>query len=190
MRRAMRFEEDFRAIVVCLACAALAMGATGCWRRGKAEFRRPPVTASTPRAPEPSPEPPPEQPVEEEPLAVDEIEIEPPAATPAADAEPAPPPPKQASPSPAPEPPAPAPQLAESHATNPEISSKLAKAGTLLSAIDARKLSSEQGSQVEAAKAFVSQARDAFAEGDERRALVLVDKGLLLAEDVERASRP
>lgn len=191
MRRAMGFTDEVRAAVLCLVLAMLTPGATGCARRAKADFRRPPATASTPQAPEPMPEPPADPPVVEEPLTVDDIEVEP-APEPSVDAEPAPPPPTQASPSPAPEPgpPAPAPHLADPQATNPEISSKLAQAGSLLNTIGARDLSSEQGSQVEAAKAFVAQAREAFAEGDERRALVLVDKGLLLAEDVERASRP
>ena len=35
--------------------------------------------------------------------------------------------------------------------------------------------------------AFIESSVD---DGDERRALVLVDKGLILAEDVERTSRP
>lgn len=192
MRRTMGFTDDVRVVVLCLASVALGLGATGCARRAKAEFKRPPATASTPEAPEPEPEPLPEQPVVEEPLTVDEVEVEPKASEPTVDAEPAPSPPKQTSPSPPPQPgpPAPAPQLADPQVTNPEISSKLEQAGSLLTKIDTRDLSSEQGSQVAAAKAFVAQARDAFAEGDERRALVLVDKGLLLAQDVERSSRP
>jgi len=52
-----------------------------------------------------------------------------------------------------------------------------------------RPLTVEQREQVEAAQAFVVQARTALDQGDVLRAAVLGDKGFLLAEDVERASR-
>jgi hypothetical protein len=69
------------------------------------------------------------------------------------------------------------------------VSTKLQRAGTLLSSLGGRGLSDGQRDQVAAARGFVAQAQRALDEGDERRALVLVDKGLILAEDVERTSR-
>ena len=67
---------------------------------------------------------------------------------------------------------------------------KLEQAGSLLSSVGGRELSQGQREQVAAARGFVAQAQRALDKGDERRALVLVDKGLILAEDVERTSRP
>lgn len=73
---------------------------------------------------------------------------------------------------------------------DPEVQSKLKQAGSLLSSVGGRELSQRQREQVAAARGFVAHAQRALDEGDERRALVLIDKGLILAEDVERTSRP
>ncbi|MGH9336583.1 MAG: hypothetical protein ACRD21_22825, partial [Vicinamibacteria bacterium] len=73
---------------------------------------------------------------------------------------------------------------------DPELASKLNRANSLLGSISRRNLTSQQADQLVAARGFVSQARKALNEGDPRRALVLIDKGLILAEDVERLSRP
>ena len=59
-----------------------------------------------------------------------------------------------------------------------------------MSSLSARALSDSQRQQFAAARGFVAQAQRALDEGDERRAIVLIDKGLILAEDVERSSRP
>ena len=72
----------------------------------------------------------------------------------------------------------------------PEVQSKLEQAGSLLSSVGGRELSQGQREQGAAARGFVAHAQRALDEGDERRALVLIDKGLILAEDVERTSRP
>jgi hypothetical protein len=73
---------------------------------------------------------------------------------------------------------------------DPELASKLERARSLLRSISRRNLTSVQADQLVAARGFVTQARQALAEGDPRRALVLIDKGLILAEDVDRLSRP
>ena len=80
-------------------------------------------------------------------------------------------------------------QLSGSDPVDPEVLSKMRQAGSLLDSVEGRRLSNEQREQVTAAKAFVAQACEASAEGDERRALVLIDKAVILAEDVERSSR-
>ncbi|MGH9390517.1 MAG: hypothetical protein ACRD1Z_12940 [Vicinamibacteria bacterium] len=79
--------------------------------------------------------------------------------------------------------------LAGSGEADPEIASKLERASSLLQAISGRNLTSVQADQLIAARGFVAQARQALAEGDPRRAVVLIDKGLILAEDVDRLSR-
>jgi hypothetical protein len=56
--------------------------------------------------------------------------------------------------------------------------------------LSTRKLSDSQWQQFAAARGFVAQARRALNDGDERRALFLIDKGLILAADVERSTRP
>jgi len=80
--------------------------------------------------------------------------------------------------------------LAGSGEVDPELAGKLERARSLLRAINRRNLTSVQADQLIAARGFVAQARQALAEGDPRRALVLIDKGLILAEDVDRLSRP
>jgi len=69
------------------------------------------------------------------------------------------------------------------------IAVKLRRTTDLFSVLRSRSLTVKQREQVEAAQAFVAQARTALDEGDVVRAAVLGDKGFLLAEDVERASR-
>jgi hypothetical protein len=81
-------------------------------------------------------------------------------------------------------------QLAGADGVDPELATKLDRATTLLGSIGNRDLTPEQAEQFTAAKAFVSQAHQALDEGDPRRALVLIDKGIILAQDVERVSRP
>lgn len=180
----------------CLAWAGLLLGlavASGCVRRVKAEFPRPPATAAIPAGSEPS-EPAPEIPVE---AIVDrDPEPQPEPAPPVDEPEPDPPqpapPPMAAEPIEEPEPDPPSTQLAGGveDDVDPETLSKLKQAETLLGSVGGRELSQGQREQIAAARGFVAQARRALDEGDERRALVLVDKALLLAEDVERTSRP
>ncbi len=88
---------------------------------------------------------------------------------------------------PAEEPPSTA--LAGAAEVDPELAAKLDRARSLLRSISRRNLTSVQADQLVAARGFVTQARQALAEGDPRRALVLIDKGLILAEDVDRLSR-
>ncbi len=177
----------------CLSCAGLLFGilaASGCSKQVKAEFPRPPATAAIPpsQESEPSPEPPAEVLVDSEPEpepepVIDEPEPEPP--------KPSPPPvaaePVEETPL---EPPSTQLASAVDGAVDPEVHSKLEQAGSLLSSVGGRELSQGQREQVAAARGFVTQAQRALDEGDERRALVLIDKGLILAEDVERTTRP
>lgn len=176
----------------CLACVGLLFGllaASGCSKGVKAEFPRPPATAAIPPAEESEPEPEPTvelvavpEPAPEPEPVVDEPEPEP---------EKAPPPPMAAEPveEPASEPLSTQLASSDDEGVDPEVASKLEQAGSLLSSVGGRELSQGQREQVAAARGFVAQAQRALDEGDERRALVLVDKGLILAEDVERTSR-
>jgi hypothetical protein len=181
----------------CLSCAGLLFGllsAAGCSKGVDADFPRPPATAATPPPEEPAPEP--------APPAVVEVDREPePAPEPTSEIDE--PEPAPAEPRPAPEPAEPVEEAPPEPAStqlarpggdvgnvDPEVLSKLEQAGSLLSSVGGRDLSQGQREQVAAARGFVAQARRALDEGDERRALVLVDKGLILAEDVERTSRP
>jgi len=171
--------------------AALLACLSGCTRRVKADFPRPPVTASTPDpvAPEAAPT------GETSPVLAEAEPTEngdPPPQVVEPPPEPTPVPVRPAPSKPAPEPPPepPSTQLAGGGDRNPEWTSKIDRAGDLLGSVAGRPLSESQRSQIMAARGFVAQARRAFDEGDERRALVLVDKGLILVEDVERASRP
>jgi hypothetical protein len=179
-----------------LSCAGLLFGllaASGCSKEVKAEFPRPPATAGIPASEtsESPPEPTDELVVDLEPAPAAEPEPEPetdePLPTPAAPR----PAPVSAEPVEEPSPARPSTHLAATDNTpaNPEVSTKLQRAGTLLSSLGGRGLSDGQRDQVAAARGFVAQAQRALDEGDERRALVLVDKGLILAEDVERTSR-
>ncbi len=179
----------------CLSCAGLLFGllsASGCSKEVKAEFPRPPATAAIPPSEpsQPSPEPPTEVVAggESSPAAETEPKVEAPEPKP-----PKPPPPSVAAAPVVETPPEPSStQLAtaDDEDVDPEVVSKLDRAGSILSSVGGRELSQEQRQQVAAARGFVAQARRALDAGDERRALVLVDKGLILAADVERTSRP
>jgi hypothetical protein len=172
-------------------CASLlVLSASGCAKEVKAEFPRPPATASLP-APEDEPEDVPEitipiEPVEVEAVETTEVEeeLEDPPETAPAPREPALPTEEE----PPDEPPSTA--LTGSGEVDPELAGKLDRARTLLRAISRRNLTAVQADQLIAARGFVAQARQALAEGDPRRALVLIDKGLILADDVDRLSRP
>lgn len=163
--------------------------ATGCGKRVKVEFDRPPASASVPETMPDVTEEEPE--VQTTAIEEDEVAAE---ATPPVE-EPPPPPrtrPRPASPpDPAP-PPSSKPQLPTDQPDSEEratISSKLGRTADLFSVLRNRPLTVRQREQVEAAQAFAAQARAALEEGDVVRANVLGDKGFLLAEDVERASR-
>lgn len=181
-------------IRLCLQASCLSLpllSTAGCAKEVKAEFPRPPATASLP-VPQDEPEelsetPAPEEPVVTEPIEsateIDENVEEPPDVAPR---------PREQAPPTEDEPPEepPSTTLAGSGEVDPELAGKLERARSLLRAIDRRNLTSVQADQLIAARGFVAQARQALAEGDPRRALVLIDKGLILAEDVDRLSRP
>ena len=174
----------------CLSWLLLSVG--GCVKEVKAEFPRPPATASrTVPKEEPAerpPDPVPEEPVVTEPVeSATEVEEEheKPPDVPPRPREQAPPTTEEGPPE---EPPSTT--LAGSGEVDPELAGKLERASSLLRAISRRNLTSVQADQLIAARGFVAQARQALAEGDPRRALVLIDKGLILAEDVDRLSRP
>jgi hypothetical protein len=181
-------------IRLCLqaSCLSLLLGsAAGCAKEVKAEFPRPPATASLPVSDD-APEELPTTPVPEEPVVTEPVESateneeepeEPPQVAP---------PPREPAPSAEQTPPVepPSTTLAGSTEVDPELASKLERASSLLRSISRRILTPVQAEQVIAARGFVAQARQALAEGDPRRALVLIDKGLILAEDVDRLSRP
>jgi hypothetical protein len=169
----------------------LLLCAAGCTKEVKADFPRLPATATLPPPEEEPqelpPEPAPEEPVPAEPAEVDvktdeQTEEPPPAAR--RPREPAPPTEDE----PPVEPPSTA--LAGAGAVDPALAEKLERASSLLESISRRSLTSVQADQLVAARGFVAQARQAVAEGDPRRAHVLIDKGLILAEDVDRVSRP
>lgn len=186
-------------VLVLLAALPLWVLQTGCSKEVKADFPRPPATAAAGAASE-EPEP------EETPVALPEpetVEIElPPERSGEDPPEPeamakSPSEPENRRPVAAPEvsPPEPAPpstQLggAPSNGGSSALVSKLRRASSLLSSIERRELSPPQEEQFLAARGFVAQARKAFNDGDEKRALILIDKGLILAEDVERTTRP
>ena len=174
---------------ICL--SLLLLCAAGCTKEVKADFPRLPATATLP-PPEPEPEELPPEPAPEEPVATEPVEADvetgeqteepPPAAR--RPREPAPPTEEE----PIVDPPSTA--LAGAGAVDPALSEKLGRASSLLESISRRSLTSVQADQLVAARGFVAQARQAIAEGDSRRAHVLIDKGLILAEDVDRVSRP
>ncbi len=172
---------------------ALATGlglATGCHKNVGAEFHRPPVSASVPESSPDVAETEPEvksAAAEKDAVAEDPpglIEETQPARRPARPA-PTPPPEPEPTPPPRPELPGNQPNAGEVES----IAVKLQRTTDLFSVLRNRPLTVEQREQVEAAQAFVVQARTALDQGDVLRAAVLGDKGFLLAEDVERASR-
>ena len=168
---------------------AAALGLAGCGKKAKAQFERPPASASVPETPPDVTETEPE--VQTAAVEEDAVAAE---ATPPVEE---PPPPPRARPRPAPPPdpappPPPKPQLPADQPNSEEratISTKLDRTVDLFSVLRNRPLTVQQREQVEAAQAFVAQARAALEEGDMLRANVLGDKGFILAEDVERASR-
>lgn len=172
--------------------AAFLCAFAGCSKEVKADFPRPPVTASAPapatEAPAETPAPEPEEPplISESLPDSEDVPEPPPPSRPARRPKPAP-----EEPHVEPEPPEPpSTQLAGADGIDPELATKLDQATTLLGSIGKRDLTREQAEQFTAARAFVSQAHQALDEGDPHRALVLIDKGLILAQDVERLSRP
>ncbi len=181
-------------IQVCLRASCLFVllwSAAGCAREVKADFPRPPATASLP-APKDLPEEIPPTAAPEEPVATEPVDT-----APETEDEPEEPPdaaprPRPQAPSPEEAPPVapPSTTLAGSTEVDPELASKLERASSLLRSISRRILTPVQAEQLIAARGFVAQARQALAEGDPRRAVVLIDKGLILAEDVDRLSRP
>jgi hypothetical protein len=179
-------------IRVCLQASclfSLLWSAAGCAKEVKAEFPRPPATAApiSEDEPEALPAAAPEEPVATEPVEssaeIAEAPEEPPDP---------PPPPRSPTPSAEQTPPVepPSTTLAGSTEVDPELATKLERASSLLRTISRRILTPVQAEQLIAARGFVAQARQALAEGDPRRAVVLIDKGLILAEDVDRLSRP
>jgi hypothetical protein len=169
----------------------LVLSGAGCTKEVKADFPRPPATATLP-APKDEPEELPPSPVPAEPEVVEPVEsgsevreeaAKPPDARPR---HPQPIAPTEEGPPPDP----PSTTLAGAADVDPELASKLERASSLLVAISQRNLTSVQADQLIAARGFVALARQALAEGDPHRALVLIDKGLILAEDVDRLSRP
>jgi len=173
------------------ACLPLLLTASGCTKEVKADFPRPPATATLPPPPEEPqvipPAPAPEEPIEAEPIeeesqGEDELAKTPPVSR--RTREPVAPVPEET-----PEEPL-STTLAGSTEIDPELAAKLERARSLLRTVSRRNLTSVQADQLVAARGFVTQARQALAEGDPRRALVLIDKGLILAEDVDRLSRP
>jgi hypothetical protein len=180
-------------IGLCLRAACfltLLLSAAGCAKEVKAEFPRPPATATLP-PPEEEPEGVPPAPVLEEPEVAEPVET-------ASEVEEEAEKPRDVPPRPPPRPPAdeepkeapPSTTLTGVGEVDLEIATKLERASSLLESISRRNLTSDQADQLVAARGFVAGARQAIAEGDPRRALVLIDKGLLLAEDVDRMSRP
>jgi hypothetical protein len=164
--------------------------ATGCHKNPKVEFQRPPASASVPES---TPEPAEKEP-EVKSAAVEQDTADETPPQPAEQTKP-PHPPSRPAPAPPPEPeptPAPKPELPGNQPTAEEaesIATKLQRTTDLFSVLSGRSLTLKQREQVEAAQAFVAQARTALDEGDVLRAAVLGDKGFLLADDVERASR-
>jgi hypothetical protein len=167
--------------------AVLALFA-GCNKKVKAEFERPPAVAAIPE-----PTDPPTEPSREE---IESPEINPePSDEPVKKEEESPPPrpvPRRR-PAPPPEPPPPDPREPRlTDADSPEvlsISDKLTRTEVILAVLRRRSLTAEQREQAATARTFVNQARRALEDGDYRRAAVLADKGLILAEDVRDSSR-
>ncbi len=168
-------------------CLAVLASLSGCHKKVKAEFERPPAVIIVPEPRESTSEEPdkdlevlqkaPEP--EEEPIPVSE--------------EPAPKPVQRpkATPPPEPPPPEPAEPRLTANEDSPEARSiveKLTRAEAILSTLQNRPLTKKQSEQLAAAQAFVIQARKAYAEKDYRRAAVLAEKGLILAEDVRSST--
>lgn len=108
-----------------------------------------------------------------------------------AKSKPAPPPARPAEPEPAEEETA-KPRLFADRDTpgKVELQEKLAAAEELLDRLERRSLSDEQAELVVAGEAFVHQAQEAFSLDDLDRTAILLEKALILLEDVEQSSRP
>jgi hypothetical protein len=163
---------------------------SGCGKKAKAEFNRPPAVSTEPPPEEPPPELPDTEPEsseiapepEEEPPPLEE-DKPPPRRVPTRKPEPPP------EPEPPPDPPEP---RLTSSTDSPEarpILEKLARTEDILSSLGRRTLTTEQQKQAANARAFVSQAKQALDDGDFRRAAVLADKGIILAEDLRDSTR-
>jgi hypothetical protein len=161
----------------------------GCHKKPKVEFDRPPAVSTVPETPEIPAEPAPQEDeiLDALPEAVDEP-------APVEEEEPPPKPVRRRRPAPPPEPP-PTPDPHEPRLTegsdSPEVRSirnKLARADAILNILGRQSLTAVQREQASQARAFVNQAREALQDGDYRRAAVLADKGLILAEDVRESS--
>lgn len=168
-------------------CLVAFASLSGCHKNAKAEFERPPAVS---KIPEPA-----EDTSDETDLDLEALEEQPEPKEQSAPAmeTPAPKPIREPRPAPPPEPPPPEP--AEPRLTinedSPEARSiveKLTRAEAILSTLQKRSLTKEQQEQLAASRAFVTQARKAYAEKDYRRAAVLADKGLILAEDVRSST--
>lgn len=153
----------------------------------KAEFERPPAVTTIPDPPENTTEEP------DKDLEALEKASEPEEAPAPVSEKPSPKPVQKPRAAPLPEPPPPEP--AEPRLTTHEdslearsIVEKLTRAEAILSTLENRTLTKKQREQLGAARAFVTQARRAYSEKDYRRAAVLADKGLILAEDVRNST--
>jgi outer membrane biosynthesis protein TonB len=165
-------------------------GLTGCHKKPKVEFERPPAVASIPETPA-NPEVPSTDETKE-PDSQPEPVVEP---TPTEAESPPPKPVRRRKPLPPPEPQPPPdphePRLTEG-SDSPEVRSirnKLARTVAILNIVEKQLLTKEQIEQAASARAFVNQAQEALEEGDYRRAAVLADKGLILAQDVRESAR-
>lgn len=67
---------------------------------------------------------------------------------------------------------------------------RIALARELVAVLAGRELSAAQRLNADTATAFLAQAERALTEGDPPRAELLAEKGTILLEDVERATRP
>jgi len=172
------------------AVLAMCLPFAACHKDPEFEFPRPPASASVPESTPEVAEAEPEamSAAVENDTASEEtqppVEETPPARRPT---RPAPTPPPEPEPPPPPRPELPGSQPNAEDAQS--IAVKLRRTNDLFSVLRTRPLTADQQAQVEAAQAFVAQAKTALDEGDVVRAAVLGDKGFLLAEDVERASR-
>ena len=168
------------------AAVALWEGA-GCHKKPQVEFPRPPASLSIPeKPPPPEPEAPPAEPApgpspDSTPTPPAPSRPRPPRRTPA---QPAP-----VEPEPAEPPPSPTPGLAATSEDPAAIQGKISRAETVLATLSARSLPRDQQDQASAARGFIAQGKEALAGSELKRAAVLADKGLILAEDVERRSR-
>lgn len=94
----------------------------------------------------------------------------------------------------APDPPpdAPAPKLLSDtdSSLGQEVQAKLGHARDLAAALDPRTLSIEQTDQLLGGQQFVGECTEAVAAGDLQRASVLVDKALVILEELEQSTRP